>query len=53
MDGSKKKITIVVNLDTTDLIEVYDNLLIGNKSDDIVVLADKYWDHFSIDVIYE
>jgi hypothetical protein len=47
------KATIVVSLDTKDLIEVYDNSTPGDYSDDIVVLADKYWERFSVSLVYE
>ena len=46
------KATVVVSLDTKDLIEVYDNGTV-NKDDDIVVLADKYWERFSVSLVYE
>ena len=46
------KITIVISLDTTNLIEVYEGPTTAN-SDDIIVIADKYWEHFAFDVIYE
>lgn len=48
----RKKATIVVSLDTKDLIEVYDNGTPVDKSDDIVVLADKYWERFSVSLTY-
>jgi len=53
IDWSRRKITLIVSLDTEGLIELYDHGTPGDKTDDIVVIADKYWERFAFDIIYE
>jgi hypothetical protein len=53
VSGLNVSATIVVSLDVEDIIEVYDNSTPGDKTDDVVVLADKYWERFSVSVIFE
>ena len=43
--------TIVFEFDIENCIEVYDNNTPSDKSDDIVVMADNYWNRFTLRVI--
>ena len=52
IENSSKKATVTVAFNATDLIEVYDNGTPDIKADDIVVLANKYWERFSVSISY-
>lgn len=52
-DGLSQEARIVVSLDVEDIVEVYNNGTPVDPTDDIVVLADRYWERFTVSVVFE
>jgi hypothetical protein len=50
VDPTKNKATLTVTLDIDGIVEVYDNGTPADKSDDRVVLANRFWERFGVSV---
>ena len=48
---SRNEVQVEVYLDLNGIVEIYDNNTPGDLSDDHVVLSNRYWERFSINVV--